>query len=201
MRFWRRQMRLAPRRVMARSPLWVSVTRSPVVRRVNQVAAWSSKRRDGDAELLLFLQGDAEVATAKHEIGALRVQRIDQPGDVGDAMLPVAVEGDDEIGALAQRILDAGLQAGALPQIDRMLDQGGAGLGGDPGGRVPRPVVDDDHPVTGAQEIADHGSDHPRLVIGGDDDPDSVARRGLHCSSSDEKETTQDQPDTNNEPY
>ncbi len=32
-------MLLAPRRVIARRPLWVSVTRNPVVRRVNKVAA------------------------------------------------------------------------------------------------------------------------------------------------------------------
>jgi hypothetical protein len=127
-----------------------------------------------------LIDGAAEEAAAEHEVGALRVQRIDQPGNVRDAMLAVAVEGDDDVGALAQRKLDAGLQPGALPQIDRMLDHRGAGLGGDAGGRVPRPVVDDGHLITGAQEIADHGGDHPRLVIGGDDDPDSVARRGLH---------------------
>src|SRR5438132_1234538 len=42
----RRWRLLAPRRVIARRPLWVSVTRNPVVRRVNKVAASSNMRRE-----------------------------------------------------------------------------------------------------------------------------------------------------------
>ena len=44
-------------------------------------------------------------------------------------MLPVAVEGHDHVGALEQRKLDAGLQGGTLPQIDRVFHHHRAGRG------------------------------------------------------------------------
>src|ERR1019366_3497468 len=46
-RFCRSRIPRAPRRVIARKPLWVSVRERPLVMRVNQVAALSRSRRAG----------------------------------------------------------------------------------------------------------------------------------------------------------
>ena len=116
MRFCRRRMRAgAAARHGAQAVVGVGDAQ-PVVSRVNQVAALSSRRRDSG----WFMDAPRKrLPSAKSAPVAL--ERLEQAGDVGGAMLPVGVEGDDAVGALAQRVLDAGLQGGALPEIDRVL--------------------------------------------------------------------------------
>ena len=89
-------------------------------------------------------------------------------------MLAVGVERDDDVGALLQRVVDAGLQRGALAEIDRMAHHGGS-RGGPVRRAVGRAVVDHHDMVAAARHVADHARDHPRLVIGGDDHPDPHA--------------------------
>ena len=128
-----------------------------------------------------LVHGRAEEPASQHVIGTLALQCVDQTGDLGGAVLAVAVEGHDHVGALEQRKLDPGLQAGALPQIDRMLHHHRPGLGGGAAGGVGRAVVDDDHSIGEALELGDDARDHRRLVIGGDDDPDALRVRPSGC--------------------
>ena len=54
-------------------------------------------------------------------------------------MLAVGIERHDELGALHQGEADAGLQCGALAEIDRVGDDGRAGGRGDRSGGVIEP--------------------------------------------------------------
>ena len=103
-------MLLAPRRVIARRPLWVSVTRNPVVEACEQ-----GRRLEQHAPRQRLVERSPKETAAEREIGALPGQRIDQYGDVGGAVLPIGIECHDDVSPLAKREFDAGLKSGALP--------------------------------------------------------------------------------------
>ena len=72
------------------------------------------------------------------------------------------------VGPLRQRVVDAGLQRGALAEIERMLDDVGAGGAGDIGGVIPGAVVDHDDGVARALDVGHDARDHRPFVVGGD---------------------------------
>ena len=86
-------------------------------------------------------------------------------------MLPVAVHLSGDVIALAERVLEAGLHGSADPEVERVADDRralGSRIGG---GAVGGAVVDHENVEVGrgAEDVADDASDHPLLVVGGDD--------------------------------
>ena len=126
----------------------------------------------------------------------MRVQRGNQSLHIRRPVLAVGIEGYDDVGALPQRTLDAGLQRSALPQIDGMLQHRGAGIRGCVAGVVTGAVVDDNDTVAGANYAGDNVGDHLRLVIGGDHHKN--ARHG-HRSSRNEQQPREDQSNADNQ--
>jgi hypothetical protein len=171
-------MAAAPlRRVMARSPLWVSVTCKPVVRRVNRVAAWSNRRRSRRK-----IGSLSQKPAAQREIGALLDERVGEAGNIRHPVLPVGIEGDDEVGCLRDGIFNPGLQRGALPEIERMHDDDRPCRARMVGGVILKAVIDHDDRVARSSHISHHaGNDRP-FVIGGDHHTDLMPRDEFHLT-------------------
>ena len=183
MRFCRKLIVPAPRRVIARRPLCASVIARPVVARVNQIAACSNTRRD-----VGIFAGPSQKPATKREIGAVKNECAEQGRNLVDAMLPVGIEGDDKIGALQQRKRDTGLQGRALSEIDRMPDDGCARPHGQFGSGVGRAVVDDHDLITRPAQVSQNARNRLRFVECGNDDPYAVA--ALVGASCHDKETS-----------
>ena len=102
------------------------------------------RQPEQDAPRQRLVDRTAQEPAAEREVGAVRVQRGDQPRDIRGPVLAVGIERHDDVGAVPQRQGDAGLQRGALPEIDRMTDDRRAGSGRGIAGPVARTVVDHD---------------------------------------------------------
>ena len=89
-----------------------------------------------------------------------------------DPVLAVRVEGDEAFGArLAQRVAQAGLEGGALAEVDRVPDQVRAGSGDLVRRAVGAAVVDADDVREGTQCLFHDARDHGGLVVHRDDEP------------------------------
>ena len=165
MRFCRYEMRLAPSRVMARKPLWVSVRRRPVIPRVSQTAARNrSRRRSG-------MPREPRRNRLPSAYGVVVDQGVDQPRDIGGTVLSVGIESHNIIGTLLQREVDACLERGALPQIHRVRDKGGAGGERNLARPVMRAVINDNHAIVSLHEVRNDGAEDRGLVKSRNDDP------------------------------
>ena len=100
-------------------------------------------------------------------------------------VLAVGVEGDDvaRVG-VADDVVEAGLQRGALPEVQGMAEHGRPGGAGDVGRAVAAAVVDDDHVaevfVEGGQDVGEHAS----LVVRRHDDNDVISSSHDHHPAS-----------------
>ena len=72
-------------------------------------------------------------------------QRIEKLHDVRGPMLPVGIERHHVTGILLQCEFYSSLECSALPQINRVRDQGGAGGERNIARAVTRAVIDDNH--------------------------------------------------------
>ena len=161
-------MWLAPRRVIARRPLWVSVICRPVVRRVNsgrglqqQPARCRSCRRRR--------RGSGCRARNRH---CCAVERVEQRGDIGGAMLAVGVEGHDEVGALRRaRIRCRSASAAPCPRLTGCCTTARRPSRATPGVPSCEPSSTTTTRVAGApRPRAPRRAMTCGLVIGGDDD-------------------------------
>src|SRR5271169_4707323 len=108
-----------------------------------------------------------------HNVDVTRAQPVDHRGQVLDAVLAVGVErGENLRPGLVAGVLDAGLDSGALAQIDRVAHQVSSGSRGDFPGAVGAAVVYADDMVEGRAHIGYDLADDGRFVEGGNDDPD-----------------------------
>ena len=173
-RFCRKRIASAPRRVMARSPLWASVSLRPVVRRVNAMAAFSNSRRaNGISEEL------SKEPAAKGEIGVPTLQRLHEARDVSCAVLSVGVEGDDDLRSLAERKVDPSLKCGALSQIEGVLDNQRATPERLEPSSILGAVVDNHGPIAQPAHLRCDIADHSRFVESSDDDEDFFVLRSF----------------------
>ena len=110
---------------------------------------------------------------ADDDVDRLGAQPPHHPQHVVDLVLAVRVEGDEEPRTrLPPRVLDPGLDGGALPEVDRMPDQPRSGARDLRGGAVAAAVIDADDVRERLQRVADDGGDHRRLVVDRDHQPD-----------------------------
>jgi hypothetical protein len=114
--------------------------------------------------------GDVAHAVADEDGAVGAFVGLQEGGDVGGGVLAVGVEGDGEIVAVFAGVVEAGLEGGALALVVDVLEDGGAGFGGDLGGVVGGAVVDDDHVGAVVEDFADDGADVLLLLVGGDED-------------------------------
>lgn len=113
--------------------------------------------------------------SAAERIGGVAVdQGVDQPRDIGRSMLSIGIERHNVVGPLRQREFDTGLERGALPQIDRMRDNIGAGRERNLPRRVMRAVVNDNHAIALTHEVRNDRADDCGLVKSRNDDPNRL---------------------------
>lgn len=86
-------------------------------------------------------------------------------------MLSIGIESHNVIGTLLQREVDAGLERSALPQIDRVRENSGAGRKRNLPRRVMGAVIDDNHAIASAHEIRNDRAEDCGLVKSRNDDP------------------------------
>lgn len=86
-------------------------------------------------------------------------------------MLAVGVERDERIRTLLQDVVDAGLQRGALAEVDRMPKDDRVCEQRDLAGAVGGAVIDHDDRVTGAANAGHDAADHRRFIVRRDNDP------------------------------
>jgi hypothetical protein len=97
---------------------------------------------------------------------------VDHCDDVLDAMLPVGVEGGEDLRAgLTAGVLDAGLDGRALAQVHRVTDQMRPGPQGEVASAVRAAVVHTHHVGEHRPQSGDHVADDTGLIEGWDDDP------------------------------
>ena len=122
------------------------------------------------------LLGDAVAeASADDDVEVLGDQPVDHADDVLDAVLAVRVERDEHRGAgPVAGVLDAGLDGGALTEVDGVAHQVCAGGQGSLAGVVAASVVDAHDVVEDGADVDYHLGDHARFVEGGDDEPNVV---------------------------
>jgi hypothetical protein len=89
-------------------------------------------------------------------------------------VLSVGIERHNVTGTLLQREFDAGLEGSALPQIDQMRDNSGAGGERNLPRRVMGAVIDDNHAIASPHEIRNDGAEDCGLVKGRNDDPNRL---------------------------
>jgi len=85
----------------------------------------------------------SEEARAEDIVGAAARDRLENPGEVGWVVLPVAVDVDGGGVVLVAGDLDAGPNRGPEPARDRMRVDARAVLARDVGGGIARAVVDE----------------------------------------------------------
>ena len=103
--------------------------------------------------------------------GVVVDQGVDQPRDIGGTVLSVGIESHNIIGTLLQREVDAGLQRGALPQIDRVRDNSGARRERNLSRRVMGAVIDDNHVIASPHQVRNDGAEDGGLVKSRNDNP------------------------------
>lgn len=86
-------------------------------------------------------------------------------------MLAVGVERDERICTLLEGVVDAGLQRGALSEVDRMPKDDRAGEQRDVAGAVGGAVIDYDDRVSGVANAGHDAADHWRFIVRRDNDP------------------------------
>src|SRR5882724_1015184 len=86
-------------------------------------------------------------------------------------MLAVGVERDERIRTLLEGVVDAGLQRGALSEVDRMPDDDRACEQRDVAGAVAGAVIDHDDRVSGAANAGHDAADYRRFIVRRDNDP------------------------------
>ena len=108
---------------------------------------------------------------ADDDVGVAGEDRLEQPVDLARVVLPVSVDLDREFAAAAPGPLDTGLHGAADAEVERKLDDFGAGATSDGGRLVGRAVVDDDDLELGLgrPELGDDARDRVGLVEGRDD--------------------------------
>jgi hypothetical protein len=116
-------------------------------------------------------------------------------------MLSIGVEGHNNVGAFVQSELDAGLQSRALSEVDRMTDHDGTNHFCGRCGGIGGTIVDEQDRISTPPHFGDDARDHAGLIVGGDYNPDTLARVGLHGSSSDKQESAKNKTNTYNEPH
>ncbi len=95
-------------------------------------------------------------------------------------MLTVGIEGDDALGTLHQRVIDPGLQRGALAEVEGMGDDRGASRARVVGGRVARTIIDHNDRVTRAPDLEHDAGNYRPFVVGRDDHKDVRSRDRIH---------------------
>ena len=149
---------------MARRPLWVSVTCKPVVSRVNSVAACSIRRRIG-GRLGACPRNRLPSAKSARSRTSASVRR-----EISDTRCwPSASNVTTNCAALRQRVVDAGLQRGALAEVEWMPDHDRAGRVRVIGRGVGGAVVDHDHRIARAPDLAHDAGKNGPFVVGRDD--------------------------------
>ena len=143
------------------------MTGSPVLARVNQSAALSRMA----ARHRQICGRAGEKAAAEREIDAGLLDRREQRRDGRGGMLAVGVERDERIRTPLEGVVDAGLQRGALSEVDRMPDDDRACEQRDVAGAVAGAVIDHDDRVSGAANAGHDAADHRRFIVRGDNDP------------------------------
>jgi hypothetical protein len=74
--------------------------------------------------------GSAEEPVAQCDVGSALHQRFGYSLEVRRGVLPIRVQGSDDLSTLAERINYARLEGRALPEIDRMTEDDGPGRQG-----------------------------------------------------------------------
>jgi len=69
--------------------------------------------------------GAAEKPAAQRDVGSALHQRFAHSLEIRRGVLPIPVQGSDDLSALAERINYARLEGRALPEIDRMTEDDG----------------------------------------------------------------------------
>src|SRR5258707_8041357 len=188
-------MLLAPRRVIARRPLWVSVTRNPVVRRVNKVAALSNMRRDSG-----WLS----------EVPRKRLPSAKSAPFLANASISTAMSGAQCCPSASNVTMTPApsLSANSIPvwspapcpKLMGCRTTLPPASGGNGTCRVGRAIIDDEGAISSALDVGDDARDHRRLIVGGDDNAYSRRLRH-HRSSRNEEKPTPDQHDADHKPY
>src|SRR5450759_4797838 len=62
-------------------------------------------------------------------------------------------------------------------------------------------IVDEQDRISTPPHFGDDARDHAGLIVGGDYNPDTLARVGLHGSPSDKQESAKNKTSTYNEPH
>ena len=71
------------------------------------------------------------------EVGAVVEDRLEHPADLGRVVLPVAVDLDGDLEAVVERVLVAGLDGPADPDVERQVYNGNSGRRSNARGRRP----------------------------------------------------------------
>ena len=114
----------------------------------------------------------------------------DQLRQLRRVVLPVSVQPHRQLVPMLDRVLEAGLNGSADPQVEREAQHDRSGRGGELGRLVGRPVVDHEH-VEARIEVADLAhdvADRALLVPGGDDRDPARLSHGLQRAPRDRPE-------------
>ena len=109
----------------------------------------------------------SDEAGADDHVRAPVDDRLQQRRDLVRIVLAVAVDLHGEVEAVLERVLVAGLDRAADPEVEGEPDDPRARLGGEPGGRVGRAVVDDEDLEfrVDRADLAHDGGDRAGLVV------------------------------------
>src|SRR5581483_4896473 len=103
---------------------------------------------------------------------------VEEEGNLVRVVLAVAVEEDEGVVASVVGVLEGAADAVPLAFVAGVLEDGGAGHGGEGDGLVLAAVVDDQHLVGEALGAQDDAGDGELLVVAGDGDEDAGASAG-----------------------
>ena len=103
---------------------------------------------------------------------------INQRRDVVRIMLAIGIERDNDLGAFRERVVDAGLKACSLTAVDDVAQDVKVEALKALRCLVRRGVIDDDDLEPMSNETLDHPTDRCDLIVGSDNDKDSVLARG-----------------------
>src|SRR5262245_18909478 len=110
--------------------------------------------------------GLTEETAAEHDVEIVFFQDPEHSLENGDRVLAIRVEGCHVPCALLQGVRDAGLQRGALTEIEGMPKDNGARSGGALRGGIGRAIVDNDYMPKAVDQRAHRFRDDARFAIG-----------------------------------
>jgi len=113
--------------------------------------------------------GLSEKPAAEREIGPFADQRLGETGNIRYAVLAVGIERHHELRRVRQRVVDAGLQRGALAEVEWMSDHDRAGRVRVIGRGVGGAVVDHDHRIARTPDLAHDAGKNGPFIVGRDD--------------------------------